>query len=60
MARYSPEELKGIAMDALQARDAGDMRFHIGVHILCDIFGISEEVCLSRIEQLAEKGVCDE
>ncbi len=58
--RYTPEELKAMAQSFIGMFDANvDMRPHMMLQVLCQIYNISAQEALDKIKQLAEYGACD-
>ena len=52
MSRYTQNELRDMATEALNARTYQDPRWMMLCVVLCEMFQISESELVSRLEQL--------
>jgi hypothetical protein len=54
MAKYSPVELKQMAVEVLQAKELGDIRYNVLIHLLAHGAGLSLQECEEKINEYAK------
>jgi hypothetical protein len=54
MSKYTAEQLKQMAVDVLQAKEAGDIRYNVLIHLLAHGSGLSIEECEEKINEYAK------
>lgn len=59
MSKYTPEQLKSMAQEALESRATGGVDYLFLVMTLCGRTGLTEREVERRIEQLAATGECE-